>query len=120
MKEIHKCELPEIISSEIPEIKDELSRLSSKENSAGVLQIVVTFTRDLILKHRWAKVKWNMMLVGWLYDKGDRAVKDIIENLFVRSFTGMQHLCSQHNWQRIQRQIPTNLYSLYLNQNNPK
>lgn len=117
MERIKKNELLGIITSEIPEVNNEIDRLSSKENIAGVLQIVVTFTRELLKNQRWAKVNWNMMLIGWVYDRGDEAVKDMIENVFVRSFNGMQNLCGQSNWQLVQKKIPISLYSIYLSQN---
>lgn len=117
MKTIEINELAEIICTEIPDIKPELNKLSSKENIAGMIQIVVTFTRELLKTRNWGKVNWNMMLIGWIYGRGDQTIKDIIENVYVRSFNGMKNICGQFEWEILQKKIPANLYSVYLYQN---
>ena len=117
MEKINQMEIRDIIISEIPEVKDEVSKLSSKDNIAGAMQIVVTFTRDMLKGHHLSKVHWCIALIGWVYGRGNEMVRDIIANIFVRSFNGMRNLCSQVEWQIIQEQMPANLYAVYVYQN---
>lgn len=117
MKTINQQEITGIIAREIPEVKAEIDHLSSQANIAGVMQIVVTFARDMLVQRSLAKVNWCMALIGWMYGRGDQTVKEMIENVYVMSFNGMRNLCGQREWQLIQQQIPANLYSIYITQN---
>ncbi|MCL4639006.1 MULTISPECIES: DUF7674 family protein [Olivibacter] len=115
MNKINQDEIPDIISAEIPEIKREISELS-RENLAGALQVVVSYIRDRITVHEIAKVIYSISLVGWIYNCGNERVKDLIENLFVRSFNGMRKLCSQYEWGLIEKRIPIKLLTVYTKQ----
>lgn len=117
MYKINQTELPEIIAQEIPEVKNEIGKLSSKENIAATLQIVVTYTREMLTRHQVAKVNYCMALMGWIYSLGNEPIRDLIENLFVRSFNGMRSLCRPKEWNEIQSRIPTRLYTVYMAQN---
>lgn len=117
MYKINQMELPEIIAQEIPEIKSEIGRLSSKENIAATLQIVVTYTREMLTRRQVAKVNYCMALMGWIYNLGNEPIRDLIENLFVRSFNGMRSLCLPNEWDQIQSRIPVKLYNVYMVQN---
>ena len=116
MKIIHKSDLLPLISAEIPEVSEEVNRLSSKENIAGAIQIVVTFMKDMLQHHNLPRVRWSMMFMGWLYGRSDAAVKEIIENLFVRSFNGMKRICNPQEWQSVETKIPYSLRSVYIRQ----
>jgi hypothetical protein len=117
MYKINQVELPEIIAQEIPEIKSEIGRLSSKENIAATLQVVVTYTREMLTRHQVAKVNYCMALMGWIYNLGNEPIRDLIENLFVRSFNGMRSLCRPNEWDQIQSRMPAKLYMVYKGQN---
>lgn len=108
--------LPEVISSGIPELKQEVGKAFYKQNAAAVLQVVVNFARDMLVKRNLSRVKWCIHYVGSVHEKGDAVVKDIIENLFVRSFNGMKRLCTPAEWQEIYSKIPENLGIIYSNQ----
>lgn len=110
--------LPEVISSGIPEVKQEVEKALYKQNEAAVLQVVVNFARDMLLKRNLSRVKWCVTYVGNVHEKGDDVVKAIIENLFVRSFNGMKRLCSPLEWQEVCSKIPANLSTIYLRQTN--
>lgn len=114
---ISQVEVPEIIASEIPEVKDEIGRLSSRDNIAGAMQIVVTYVREMLQNHRVTKANWCIAFVGWLYLKGNEGVREIIENVFVRSFNGMRRLCSPAEWVIIQQRMPATLYAVFVFQN---
>lgn len=110
--------LPEVISNGIPELKQEVGKAFYKQNAAAVLQVVVNFARDMLVKRNLCRVKWCIYYVGSVHEKGDAVVKDIIENLFVRSFNGMKRLCGPVEWQEVYSKIPVNLGTIYLRQAN--
>ncbi|MGK6352157.1 DUF7674 family protein [Parapedobacter sp. DT-150] len=117
METINQNELSSIIESELPEVKDEIVHLTAKDNVAGAMQIVATYMRDMMQEKKLAKVVRCMKLVGWLYGRGNDRVRDIIANVFVRSFNGLRNACSQWEWVQLREQMPANLYSVYVYQN---
>lgn len=117
METINQNELSYIVANELPEVQEEIDHLRSKENIAGVMQIVATYAKDMLRAKHFNKVSRCIRLVGWLYGRGNDAVRDIIANVFVRSFNGMRGLCSQWEWIKLRERMPANLYSVYVHQN---
>lgn len=116
MKAIEKASLAELITSEMPELKEEVNRLTLKENVGALVQIMVTFTKDLLRKRKWARVKWNMLFVGWLYERADASLKNMLENIYVRSFHSMEKLCGVQQWGQVYQHIPKSLLLVYQRQ----
>ncbi len=116
MKTIAKSELAGLISAEMPELKEEVNRLTVKENIGGLVQIMVTFTKDLLKHRKWTRAKWNMLFVGWLYERGDASLKNMVENIYVRSFHSMQKACGQQQWAKVYQRIPQSLLMVYKRQ----
>lgn len=117
MESINQRELPAIISTGIPEVKSEVARLTSRENIAGMLQIVVNFVRTRLMKQDVTRAGYCIRLIGRIHQRGNSSIKDIIENLFVRSFNGMERLCSPKEWKILQSKMPGNLQEAYDRQN---
>ncbi|GGG94679.1 hypothetical protein GCM10007415_32200 [Parapedobacter pyrenivorans] len=117
METINRKELSFIVASELPEIRDEIGHIRSKENVAGVMQAVVNYMRDMARGRQIDKIVRRMKLVGWVYGRTDSAIRETISNVFVRSFNGLRNRCSNWDWTRIQQQMPSNLYSVYAVQN---
>lgn len=117
MKKIKKSDLFQLISSEIPEVQEEVNRLSSRDNIAGAIQIVITFMKDMLHVHNLSRVSWSMMFMGWLYGRGDSRLKELIENLFVRSFNSMKRHCDPQEWYMVQKKMPFSLRKVYAYQN---
>lgn len=113
METINKKELSFIVASELPEIRDEISQIRSKENVAGVMQAVVNYMRDMAYGKQIDKIVRCLKLVGWVYGRTDNTIRDTISNVFVRSFNGLRNRCSNWDWTRIRQQMPSNLYSVY-------
>lgn len=117
MKTINQNDLSHVVASELPDVRDEIDHLQAKENIAGVMQVVATYAKDMLRAKHFAKVSRCMRLVGWLYGRGNVFVRDIIANVFVRSFNGMRNLCDQREWMQLREAMPSNLYSVYVLQN---
>ncbi|SEL10089.1 DUF7674 family protein [Parapedobacter koreensis] len=117
METIRQEEFSLIIVSELPEVKNDVVSLCRKGNIAGVMQIVVNYMRDMVRGKQLDKVLRCMNLVGWMYGRGDSAVREIIANVFVRSFNGLHNQCTNWEWERIREDMPANLYSVYTVQN---
>ncbi|GGC42469.1 hypothetical protein GCM10011386_38390 [Parapedobacter defluvii] len=117
METINKKEFSFIVASELPDIRDEISHIRSKENVAGVMQAVVNYMRDMVRDKQLDKVLRCMNLVGWMYGRGDGAIRETIANVFVRSFNGLRNQCTNWDWERIREHMPANLYSVFTVQN---
>ncbi|NQD71600.1 hypothetical protein HP439_12795 [Sphingobacterium shayense] len=100
------------------EIKEEISKLSDHKNFAGIFQAIVNHINLLLSKGQIEKIGTKIKFIGWLYKRGNVYVKEIIENLFVRSFAGMKRRCTAEQWIYIYQLIPSNLKSIYELQNN--
>lgn len=116
MKIIAKSELAGLITSEMPELKEEVNKLTVKENIGGLVQIMVTFTKDLLKRKKWTRAKWNMLFVGWLYERGDASIQNMVENIYVRSFHSMQKQCGPQQWAKLYQRIPRSLIQVYQRQ----
>lgn len=117
MNTINQQDVYEIIASEIPEVDEEMKTLSSRENLAATLQLVVNYVRDKLSLHEIGKAQYCIALVGWLYGVGNDRVRELIEHLFVRSFNSIKKHCNQQEWTQIERTMPNRLLSIYSTQN---
>lgn len=100
------------------EISDEIKKLSSGKNFAGVLQAVVNQLRSLLERGEFTKITRHIKYIGWIYNVGNEYIKYIIENLFVRSLEGIRKKCSPEQWQRLYTDIPKSFQAIYRAQNN--
>lgn len=114
---IKKDELAEIVQNEIPESKQEIEKLTQKDNVAGIVQILANLLKDLVRSKSWIRVKWVLMFTGWLYDRGENYIKDIIENIFVRALGSVNKMCTAREWGYIKQSTPVRIYRIYLSMN---
>ncbi|WP_435524387.1 DUF7674 family protein [Chryseobacterium indoltheticum] len=61
-------------------------KLSAQDNFAGIIQTTVDHLKNLLQESKINIVNHNIKMMDWLYRNGTQNVKQIIENLFVRSF----------------------------------
>lgn len=105
------------LAAHYPEIKGEIYVLSKNKNFAGVLQAIVNYLRVLIANSEITEVSRHIKFVGCLYVKGNKYIKYIIENLFVRSFEGIRKRSTPQQWQFIFQNLPLPFKNIYLLQN---
>lgn len=106
------------IAAHYKEIRKEVEELSSSKNFAGILQALVNELRTLLEKGEFRKISCHIKYIGWIYQRGNKYIKYIVENLFVRSFEGIRRKCSQKQWQQLYVEIPESFKAIYLTQNN--
>lgn len=104
------------LGSRFSEIKAEIRSLSRYGNFPGVLQAVVNNLKQLIVQGRVKTVSRRIGFVCWVYMNGDQYIKDIVENLFVRSFQGIQRRSTTEQWNLIYKKMPLKFKMIYAHQ----
>ncbi len=107
-------DLSEYISHEMPE----LSEVCAKEKSRTVYDTVrhmLSYTKTQVIKHNLAAVGKCMALAEQLYQKGNNAIKNAIENVYVYSFSHA-FFCNEKERQEVMGVVPPALYKLYRQQ----
>lgn len=105
-----------VIESELPDVCEELEHTSAFGDALQVMQVMVNYSKKMLLIHDLAKVLKCMRLVGKLYDRGNKTVKAAIESVYVFSFEGMQSVCNKIDWNIVRAKMPITLYTLYIKQ----
>ena len=102
------------------EIKVEIRSLSKYRNFPGVLQAVVNNLKQLVVQGRVKAVSQRIGFVYWVYMNGDQYIRYIVENLFVRSFNGIQKRATTEQWNFIYKKIPLPFKAVYTQQYQPQ
>ncbi len=113
---IDQYEVPALIAAALPEMEKELRYSSVVGNINDTMMILTRYTKELVLSHEFSQVKKCMRLAGQIYQKGNNLVKGAVENVFIYSFSVMRMSCNQTEWSALQANIPTPLYTAYMNQ----
>lgn len=111
---ITQLELPEYIEHEMPE----LSFIYHKEKPRNVYDIVrhmLKYTQSQVVKHNLNAAKKCMALAEQLYYKGNNAIKNAIENVYVYSFSHA-FFHDENEKKEIMSIVPRFLYKLYQRQ----
>lgn len=108
------------LGSRFSEIKAEIRSLSRYGNFPGVLQAVVNNLKQLAMQGRVKTVSRHIVFVCWVYMNGDHYIKDIVENLFVRSFQGIQRRSTTEQWNLIYKKMPLPFKMIYAKQYQPQ
>ena len=111
---INQIEIPIYLEQAIPEISAELPD-GKKRNASETMNALIEFMCKNIKAHNFGVVKRCLRLVDKLYTKGNRAVRNAIENVFVFSFTRL-FLIYPDEKQQLMAIIPMTLYTLYIEQ----
>lgn len=107
-------DLPEFIESEIPE----LSGICDKDQSRNVYDVIrhlMKYTKSQLIRHNLNAVKKCMGLAEKLYYKGNNAIKNAIENVYVYSFSHA-FFHNDEEKKQVMDIVPPNLYKLYQQQ----
>ena len=106
--------MSEYIEKEMPE----LSGICSKEKSRNVYDVVrhmLKYTKSQLIKHNLNAAKKCMNLAEGLYHKGNDAIKNAIENVYVYSFShAFFHDIDQAS--EAMTIVPPSLYKIYKEQ----
>ena len=107
-------DLPEYIEQTMPE----LSAFGKPNKSINVYDIVrhmLKYTKSQVIRHNLKSAQKCMSLAEQLYYKGNNAIKNAIENVFVFSFSHA-FFHDEDEKKSIMTIMPDSLYKLYKNQ----
>ncbi|MFL9833867.1 DUF7674 family protein [Chryseobacterium terrae] len=121
MKNIEKKEINENGAIEhlkvfYPTLQQEIGQLSAQNNFAGVIQATVNHLKNLLQQSKINIVNHNIKMMDWLYRNGTQNVKQIIENLFVRSFRSFKKQTDIHQWNVLYQYMPVSFQKIYVKQ----
>jgi len=80
---ITENEVSDILGEELPDINNELEKLSNSGNMYKAMQCFADFTKQLIRKGNLAEVKHCFNIAEKLLNDGNNQVKNAVENVYV-------------------------------------
>ena len=82
----------------------------------STIQSLTDQAKRLSFQHDLVGLKHCMNLVQQIYQTGNTAVKNAVENIFVFAFSSILPHCNQMEWRLVQSCMPAELYALYIRQ----
>ncbi len=110
---INQLEIPMYLEDNVPGITEQLTIANC--NVYEIMHTLTDVTCENIKKHDFKMVKKCFNVADKLYCKGNAAVKNAVQNVFVYSFTPMFQKYPEEKKQLLAL-IPVTLYSLYVAQ----
>lgn len=111
---INQLEIPMYLEEALPELAIDMDE-NKKNNPYDLMNTLMAFTCKNINGHNFKIVKRCFQLADKLYNKGNMAVKNAVQNVFVYSFTTMFERYPAEKKQLLAI-LPITLYSLYIAQ----
>ncbi len=112
---INQLEVPMYVEEALPEMAADLLKAGNKNTPYEIMNSLTTFTNRNIQEHNYTTVKRCFVVADKLYSKGNGAVKNAVENVFMFSLTSML-MCNAVDKKKVLAIIPVTLYSLYMSQ----
>jgi hypothetical protein len=111
---ISQDELPSYIEKSIPELSKEIKRAKCA-NAYDMVKQMLAYTTLQVLRQNRDAAKTCLSLVAQLYKKGNKHVKNAIENVYVYSFSHA-FFHNEEKRKEMMEIIPLPLYELYKKQ----
>lgn len=99
-----------------PTIRSEITQLSKQNNFAGVIQATINYLKDLLVDSKITIIGHHLKLMDGIYRNGNSYVKDMIENLFIRSFESFKKHTKIQNWNILYNYMPVKFQEIYVEQ----
>ncbi|WP_089854494.1 hypothetical protein [Chryseobacterium taeanense] len=99
-----------------PRLRTEITQLSIQNNFAGVIQSTINYLKNLLMESRINIISHHIKLMDMIYKNGDSYVRDMIENLFVRSFESFKKHAKIQHWKLLYQYMPINFQLIYNDQ----
>jgi len=99
-----------------PSLQNEIVQLSAQNNFAGIIQTTVDHLKNLLKESKINIVNHNIKMMDWLYRNGTKTVKQMIENLFVRSFRSFKKQTDINQWNLLYQYMPLSFQRIYVKQ----
>ena len=113
---LNQYEVPAMLADELPEIKDSLKAPMIIGDILKTIQVFTDYTERMLRGHNIAIVSKCMSVADHIYTRGNTAVKNAIENIFIFSFSAMRSVCGREEWKLVQAKTPVTIYSVYVQQ----
>lgn len=113
---INQYEVPAYLADALPEIKEDLKNISPTLNIFKSTQCLSEFTRKKVMQHDLMGIKKSFAIAEYLYTKGNPAVRDAIENVFVFSFSSLLYIGNKNERLELQGLMPLSLHTAYVQQ----
>jgi hypothetical protein len=113
---ISQYEIPTLIAGKLPQIESELSAKNAEPTVYHSIQVLTDYTKRMALEHNFKMLKNCMSLVQTIYERGNQSVRNAVENVFIFSFSTMLSRCNTVEWKIVQSYMPSELYSIYVEQ----
>ncbi|WP_370895598.1 DUF7674 family protein [Chryseobacterium gossypii] len=96
-----------------PTIRNEITQLSTQNNFAGIIQATINYLKDLLQESKINIIAHHIKLMDWIYRNGNSYVRDMIENLFVRSFESFKKHAKTQHWKLLYQYMPMSFQMIY-------
>lgn len=116
MRTINQKIASEYLKFFYPPLRNEITNLSQQNNFAGVIQSTVNYLKNLLLESKVNIIAHHIKLMDMIYKLGDSYVKDMIENLFVRSFESFKKHAKISHWKQLYQYMPVTFQVIYNDQ----
>ncbi|WP_454059293.1 DUF7674 family protein [Elizabethkingia ursingii] len=109
---MNHLEATQEITAIIPEIKNELS----DQNTSGIIQVFTDKIREMIRKNENRLLFKSLEKMDHIYKKGDIALKNAVENIFIYSLDYLTASCNKGYRRVIFCNISPDLQKIYFRQ----
>lgn len=116
MQKINQKIAVEYLKFFYPRLRNEITQLSIQDNFAGVIQSTINYLKNLLMESRINIISHHIKLMDMIYKNGDSYVRDMIENLFVRSFESFKKHAKIQHWKLLYQYMPINFQLIYNDQ----
>lgn len=116
MQKINQKIAVEYLKFFYPRLRNEITQLSIQDNFAGVIQSTINYLKNLLMESRINIISHHIKLMDMIYKNGDSYVRDMIENLFVRSFESFKKHAKIQHWKLLYQYMPINFHLIYNDQ----
>ncbi|WP_415328548.1 hypothetical protein [Chryseobacterium sp. MMS23-Vi53] len=99
-----------------PPLRNEITQLSKQDNFAGIMQATVNYLKNLLQESKVNIIAHHIKLMDMIHKGGDTYVKDMIENIFVRSFESFKKHTKIQHWKLLYQYMPVNFQVIYNDQ----
>ena len=96
-----------------PPLRNEISQLSAQDNFPGVIQATINYLKNLLQESKINIIAHHIKMMEVIYKGGDSYVKDMIENLFVRSFESFKKHTKIQHWRFLYQYMPVSFQVIY-------
>ncbi|MEO6610859.1 MAG: hypothetical protein ABIT05_16655 [Chitinophagaceae bacterium] len=99
---------------QLPEIRTDLNFSYPTLNIFRTIRCLVNHTRSKLEQHDMQGVKNCLDTAEYIYARGNNPVKNVMENIFIPSFSSLFSMGSSDERKELQTLMPLHLYCAYV------